>query len=99
MTSSPALQLLLQAYLGLDWPEDYGDPWEALADFLASEPESARTLKSEIEVMLASADSDAELRRVVVEEIGSGYLPEADGLTYRGWLLEVCRRVDLHHAG
>ncbi len=99
MTTKPALQLLLQGYLGLDWPEDYGDPWEALAHFFSSEPALTRRLQSEIDGLLARADSDAELRRLIVDEMGSGYLPEADGLSYRDWLLEVGRRAGLHHAG
>ncbi len=93
MKNRPALKQLLQGYLHLDWPEEYGDPWCAVADFLRSEPEYAPLLAAEVSDLLVAASGEDDFRRVVLEDLGSGYLPEADGWTYEGWLQELARRT------
>jgi len=93
MTSRPALKQLLQGYLHLDWPEEYGDPWCAVADFLRSEPEYALLLATEISDLLMAKLGEDGLRRIVLEDLSSGYLPEADGFTYESWLKELARRT------
>lgn len=93
MNDHPALTQLLQAYLHLDWPEDYGDPWAAIDDFLRSEPEQAARLAGEIDRLLGDTAEEAELRRLVVGELGSGYLPEADGWSFASWLAEIAWRA------
>lgn len=93
MSHRTALKQLLQGYLNFDWPEEYGDPWSAVADFLRSEPEYGRLLGAEIAALLRTATSEGDLRQVVLGELGSGYLPEADGWTYAAWLREVARRA------
>lgn len=93
MSELPGLRLLLSGYLHLDWPEDYGsDLWAAVDDFATSEPEAAEGLAAEIESVLTDYGSEDELRRLVFE-LGSGYLPEADGYEYRSWLQQVAQRV------
>lgn len=93
MNDHPALAHLLQAYLHLDWPEDYGDPWAAIDDFLRSEPEHAGRLAAEIDRLLGAVSDEAELKTLVVEELGSCYLPEADGWSYASWLAEIAWRA------
>jgi CdiI immunity protein len=89
-----SLRLLFQGYLTPDWPEDYdGDPWAAVDDFVASEPSAARSVPAEVETVLSEYSTDDEVRQLVVGELGSGYLPEADGYAYRDWLLQVSRRM------
>jgi hypothetical protein len=92
MTNYPALTLLLQGYLNLDWPDEYGNPWAAVDDFLASEP-LARQLRSEIDEILAGNMPDDYLRALVVDTIGSGYLPEANGWTIADWLRALANRA------
>lgn len=87
-----ALELLLQGYLTLDSPEDYEDSWAAVDDFIASEP-IARDAAIEIAELLARFPDEAMLHRHVVEILGSGYLPESDGLSMREWLLAVHSRL------
>lgn len=89
----PGLQLLLQGYLNQDWPEEYQDPWAAVADFVQSEPEAAAVLVQEIWAAILNAGSDAELEQLVSRDLGSGYLPPADGWSYLSWLVEVARYV------
>lgn len=92
MKSYPALSLLLQGYLNLDWPDEYEDPWRAVDDFVASEP-VATDVPSEVKDILAWGPSDADLRQLLVEQLGSGYLPDADGWTIADWLAAVADRV------
>lgn len=93
MTIHRALALFLQGYLNVDWIDEYGDPWGALDDFIASEP-IAETLASEIRAILASGQPDDALRTLVIDDLGSGYLPEADGWEYATWLEKVAERAD-----
>ncbi|MEQ4205800.1 contact-dependent growth inhibition system immunity protein [Actinopolymorpha sp. B9G3] len=88
----PALELLLQAYLTLDWPDDYVDAWAAVDDFVANEP-IAGQISGEVTELLKSNPCDDELRRLVVGELGSGYLPETDGWSMREWLDTLRQRV------
>jgi len=88
----PALTLLLQAYLNIDWLNEYGEPWLAVQGFATNEP-IAIDLSAEVEGLIAQDGSEEELQHLIVEEMGSGYLPEADGWTYREWLRELQTRV------
>jgi hypothetical protein len=88
----PALKQLLQGYLNLDWPDDYADAWAAIDDFAAYEPIAGR-LADEVTMLLDSAPTEEGLREFVVDELGSGYLPEADGFRMRDWLMAVRQRV------
>jgi len=95
MKELPALKLLLQGYLHIDWPEEYNDPWVAVGDYLTSEPGHARMLRDEILYLLKEIPDERKLREVFVDILGSGYLPESDYWTYEEWLLEVVRRAVL----
>lgn len=94
MPDTPALRLLLQGYLSLDWPEDYGDdPWAAVDDFAASEPAAAKALPAEARAVLDENPTEEAVRQLVIGELASGYRPESDGLDYRNWLEQVAQRV------
>ena len=94
MTEMPALKRLLRAYLTPDWPEDYGDPWRAVEDFARMERDMAPALRDEVAEVLSANPTEADLRRTIIDDFEAGYLPEADGWTYRSWLEAVVRRVD-----
>ena len=89
----PALRHLLQGYLNEDWPDEYGDPSRAVEDFLSGEPELAGRLEGDIWNALVSSSDEAELESLVVLELGSGYFPPGEGLTFQDWLIAVARRV------
>lgn len=93
MKKYPALEVLLAGYLTFDWPEEYGEPWNAVENFFRSESEYRLLIPGEVADLIHSAPSEIELRRYVVDEIYCGYLPEADGWTYRDWLEEIARRA------
>jgi CdiI immunity protein len=94
VSTVPALTLLLQAYLNLDWPDDYGgEPWAAVEDFSRSEPDAAKVI-GEIQSILEQRPTESDLEHLIVDELASGYLPQSDGWTYRQWLAEVAHRVE-----
>jgi hypothetical protein len=95
MTTMHNLRLLLQGYLHADWLDEYGDPWKAVEDFARSEPQAGRELLREIDALLGEDRSESELRHLIGVELGSGYLPDADGWAYADWLKEVRDRISL----
>jgi hypothetical protein len=92
MSTHPALELLFQAYLHQDWPDEYGSAWAAVDDFLANEPRAAQ-LPDEVTALLAEQPSDDGLREAFLDTLDSGYLPEADGFTVRDWLTALRERA------
>lgn len=90
--SFPALRLLAQGYLTLDWPDDYADVWAAVDDYMARES-IASELPNEIARLVAAGLSDDMLHALVIDDLGCGYLPQADGYTTGGWLVAVGEHV------
>jgi hypothetical protein len=88
-----ALAQLLGVYLHQDWAEDYPDVWGAVTDFVVSDRDNAIGLLTDIADLVSAAESEAELRSVVIEDLDCWYLPEAEGWTYRAWLETVANRV------
>lgn len=88
----PALELLTQGYLTLDWPDDYADVWAAVDDYVANEP-VAHQLSDEVAELIEATPSEAGLNALLIGALGSGYQPQVDGFTTTGWLLAVCERV------
>lgn len=91
---SSALAQLLAGYLHQDWPLDYSTVWDAVRAFRSGEPTVlvAEARRQALE-LLDSLDSDDELRRILTDELASGYWPPADGLTFRGWLERVAAEL------
>lgn len=89
----PALRHLLQGYLNEDWPEEYGQPWKAIEDFIQGEPDFSAALGDEIWHAILSCSEESELESLVIRDLGSGYFPPADGWTFQSWLIDVARRV------
>ena len=87
-----SLRLLFGGYLNLGWIDEYDDPWDAVTDFVNSEPD-ASDLPGEVGALLSSQPQEDELRRLIIDELGSGYLLESDGWRYDEWLAELAVRV------
>lgn len=90
--SYPALELLVQGYLSIDWPDDYANPWAAVDGYTTTEPVAAQ-LPAEVVQLLDAMPSEQDLHSFVIGELGCGYLPDADGLTMTAWLQAVRERV------
>ena len=77
----------LGAYLHQDWPLDHEDVWDAVQEF--ARQSSASDLAAALtraERLRAEDLGEEGLRRVLVDDIGLGYWPPGDGLTFRTWL-------------
>jgi hypothetical protein len=95
MTRYDALQYLLRTYYHPDWAEDHdNDPWNVVLDFARSDPEVAGRVRQEIGEILSSNMTETEVRRLVIDDLDSGYRVEAVGWTYLNWLDEVAKRVN-----
>jgi hypothetical protein len=73
-------------YLHQDWRDDYADEWSALDDFLADGPDVVADFRRETGALLAKNHPDDELRRIILDELGSFFLVEVEGWKYRDWL-------------
>lgn len=85
-----ALATFVGVYLDEDLFEAYADEFEALAAFMAEQPEHSSKLPGEIDELLASDPSDAELR-IVLRDLGMGI--DTNAATYREWLAKIADRV------
>lgn len=80
----------LGGYLHQDWDLDYPTVWDAVRAFHREAPlglvEEAR---KQVLDLLSSVDSEEELRRILVDDLGWNYWPPADKLTFRSLLERV----------
>lgn len=94
----PALELFLGAYLHQDWQDDYSSTEAAFEDYLASESTLALEIPHELNAVLSSGETDADILELI-RKAGSYYLPDAHGLSARTWLtglLELCPQAPDH---
>lgn len=82
----------LFGYFHEDWVDDYPGPWDVVDDFVEDQPELAAELPKEVDRLLAENPSEAQLKQLFWE-LRCCYYIEADGWTYRGWLIAVADRV------
>jgi hypothetical protein len=90
MPDESALEHLIGAYLNQDQSLAYPDLMAGVDDFAKDEPDLAAALPSEIDDVLASHTSEADLV-VLMRRLGAGFMPGESG--YRGWLTEIADRV------
>lgn len=93
MSPTPALHHLVGAYVNEDVFDFYDDVWAALDDFIAGAPDDARTLPGEIATLLETHADEDSLKQFLLYELAVGFLPDPNEGGYRGWLIEVSRRV------
>lgn len=86
MTRYPTLWQFFGGYLHQDWRVDYTDEWAALDDFLEDGAEVVESFRHEVGLLLAENLPEIELRRVVLDELGSFSMVEIRGWTYSSWL-------------
>lgn len=97
-----ALALLVQAYLNQDWPFDYPDVWAAVDDFIEKEPPTQELL-DDIDDVLERTPSEDDVRRYLLEDLESNYIPDPDGYSMTDWLTAlrnyVQKRLSLRPRG
>ncbi len=89
MSNYPLLQQYLNGYLYQGYPDEYGDEWGALADFVNGDPADVSALQREIARLLQSNATEAEISHVILEEIRANVDVTQAGLRWRDWLTRV----------
>ena len=92
-TTTPALWNLLGIYFNQDWTDDYGTEEASVDAFIAEAEDDVFALPAEIDWVLATHKTEAELEHYLATE-GNEYLPPADTGGYRGWLTRIAERVE-----
>lgn len=92
MTEVPALAHLMGTYFHQDWDVD-GTEWDVIDLFVREEPAYASVLPAEIDETLAAFSDESDLRSFVLDDLGACYLADADGGTFRTWLIQIADRV------
>jgi hypothetical protein len=92
VTERPALEHLMKAYFHPDWRDD-GTVWDVVDLFAFQESELAQDLPHEISGVLEAIPSEDELKNYVSHRLGSYYVPDVHGSTYREWLTQIAERV------
>ena len=73
-----------------DWTLENADADSVVRWFIASEPASSvRKAAEEIEELLSLGMDESQLEQAIFEDLGSYYLPTADGMSYNEWLRHV----------
>ena len=99
MEPVPALDQMMGAYFHQDWHDEAADVAGVIDLYVANEEALAPLLPAEIDHVLATCDTEDELKRLVVDQLGGYYLADWDGGTYRGWLQQIADRVRAATAG
>jgi hypothetical protein len=85
----PELEILLAGYLNQDWKLDYPSVWAAVEAFRSqSQPRDVAAAVAAIGTLVVASDGESAIR-MVCEEVGCGYYPPGDGLTYLEWFTQV----------
>lgn len=78
----------LLGYFHPDYKQEFGTPDDVVRGFAEGEPRSVAPTIDDIDRLLGGGADEAVLRTTITE-LGSYYLPEADGYTVRSWLAHV----------
>jgi contact-dependent growth inhibition (CDI) system CdiI-like immunity protein len=94
MTRYPTLWHFFGGYLHEDWRDDYDDEWAAIDGFIADgPPEDPVLFRAEIAQLLTEHSSEEDVRKIVLDDLGSYLLVEVDGWKYRDWLQALSDHV------
>lgn len=90
----PSLHEFFAGYFHQDWLEDSATADDVVKVYKseASLEEVSATVK-ELHCLLADTSAEGELASIV-DGLGSYCNPQADGLSYRDWLVQVCALLE-----
>lgn len=84
------VRYLISAYFHEDWRLDATSPIDVVRQFAEREPsDSVAAVRRGLSDLLTSGRSEADLRRLVLDEWQSSYDPALEAGTVRGWLEEI----------
>jgi hypothetical protein len=85
----PELQTLLAGYLNEDWSLDYPNVWAAVDGFRReSPPDLIAAAVTTIGELMTEPDPERALQSAC-DELGCGYYPPGDGMTYLEWFTRI----------
>jgi hypothetical protein len=90
-----ALHQFFAAYFHEDWPEEFTNPDEAISAYVAEgrRQDELEELATRIASYAGGCSDDKALERSLFADLGCYYVPSADRLTARDWLLHVAHRL------
>jgi len=90
---------LFGAYLHQDWMDEFESDSQAVQAMIASEPpEIFIEAIREVNELLATQTSEAELAAIMTNEVGCYFDPASKGQSYREWLGSVLKQWALKQA-
>ena len=93
-TTYPNLYEFFAGYFHQDWPEESPTTTGVVERYLGEFPKNeVDEASKELRKLLANTLAEDALASIV-NQLGSYYNPQADGLTYREWLLQVCTLLE-----
>ncbi|MES2822465.1 MAG: contact-dependent growth inhibition system immunity protein [Pseudomonadota bacterium] len=95
-TTYPNLYEFFAGYFHQDWLEESPTATGIVERYLDEFPKTeVGGASRELRDLLINIPSEDGLA-IIVNQLGSYYNPQADGLTYREWLLQVCTLLESH---
>jgi hypothetical protein len=96
----PQLAQFFGGWFHQDWTDEGSDlPGDVVRRYAREEtPRTVRSTMEEIDRLLASRLPPAQMRRLMVDELGCAYDPTLEGKTFRAWLREVRKLLRMPQA-
>jgi len=87
------LRQFFGAYFHQDWGIEYGTPEKTLSAAIRDHESQRPELRRLIETFVAEHPDDEDLDQALWKDLACEYLPPADGVSSRTWLLGVVARL------
>ena len=85
-----SLYQFIAGYFHQDWPEEAQSPEEIITNYAASEPrEVVEESLNELKQLIAEVKSEAQLKHILLVDLGSYYDPTFHNQTISAWLQSV----------
>lgn len=87
------LRQFFGAYFHQDWGTEYGTPGQTLSAAIRAHESQRKELRRLIEIFVAEHPDDEDLDQALWKDLACEYLPSADGISPRTWLLDVAGKL------
>jgi hypothetical protein len=88
------LRQFFGSYFHQDWDIEYGTPEQALSAAIRAHESQRKELGRLVELFVEEHPNDEDLDQELWRDLGCDYLPSADRMSSRAWLLSVAARLD-----
>jgi len=87
------LRQFFGAYFHQDWDIEYGTPEQALSAAIRGHESQREELSRFVGLFIEEHPDDEDLDQALWSDLGCEYLPSADGISSRAWLVDVAARL------